>query len=555
MFSANMATSAGTASVASIKEGLSSHSLTEDDYVLAQMTSAELEALAKEDLGRPVPAKKPDSAKKPNSPGTPIDTVNIPKPDPKPDPSKDTIPKTSFSYQMTEKLFRDAKIAPAGSAESYWLHTLYRGPLDQKVKVHYCQNLHTSERVISQYFMDQKIVGFDIEWMADTNRHGGPKQNVSLIQLASEERIALLHIAMYPKDHISALVAPSFKKLMEDPEITKVGVAIKGDCTRLRNHLSIDSKGIFELSHLYRLVKYSHPDTQDLKQINKKLVSLANQVQDHLHLPMFKGTDVRSSDWSKMLNMDQITYAAADSYAGIQLYDVMNLKREALDPTPPLPYHADLNLPIRVAEGVVVVTAEEVAIEEQEEPEDNIYPVLPSTSKKSVSTPKLPRSEVEVESESDSDYNSAFEYLPTPPTSPKTTRSASKSATPKLTAPKPIIPKNPLLVIAEEHVSIYRTQTASSTLPHRATAANLRAYFLWTHNPELTIPEIAAVMRTPALQTATVAGYILEAVKLEGLEHEKARVREVFNVWRTTGGGKGMAGNRYWRLEKDVELD
>lgn len=524
-------------------EDLLLHSATEDDYLLASMTAAQLDALSKEDSAPPTDQKTP------KLPAKPVETIEI-----IPDPAKDKIPETSYSYKMTEELFRAAKDAPPQSPESYWLHTLYRGPSSpgeepKKVKVHYCQSLHTSERVLSQYFLNEKIVGFDIEWMADTNRHGGPKQNVSLIQIASEERIALLHIAVYAKDNVSALVAPSLKKLMEDPAITKVGVAIKGDCTRLRNHLTIHSQGLFELSHLYKLIKYSHPDTQDLKQINKKLVSLATQVQDHLHLPMFKGTDVRSSDWSKKLSMDQITYAASDSYAGIQLYNVMDLKRQALEPTPPLPFHAERDLPIRLAEGIVPVVTEDVAAEEQEEPEDTT--LLSLSGKKSLSsTSKLPKSEVSLESESDSDYDSAFEYMPTPPASPKTTRSSTKSVT-----PKPNTPKHPLYITAEEQVSAFRARTASSTLPHRATAANLRAYFLWWSNPELSIPEIAAIIRTPALQTATVAGYILEALKLESLEYENVRVREVFNIWRTTGGGKGPAGKRYWKLEKTVELD
>lgn len=509
-----------------------SHSTSEDSYALAGTTPIEPEVLSKETVEKPASKKKTEVTAKP------LDTAE-------PDPSKDKIPETSFTYKMTEELFRAAKTALPQTPESYWLHTLYRSPPipeeePKKVKVHYCQSLHTTERVIKQYFLNQKVVGFDIEWMADTNRYGGPKQNVSLIQLACEERVALLHIAVYAKDHVSALVAPSLKKLMEDPTITKVGVAIKGDCTRLRNHLSIHSQGLFELSHLYRLVKFS----KDPKQVNKKLVSLANQVQEHLHLPMFKGTDVRSSDWSKKLNMDQITYAAADSYAGLQLFDVMDLKRQALDPTPPLPYHAELDLPIRLAEGVVSDTEE--AAEEQEEPEEIASPALPSTSRKA-RTPKLPKSEIELESDSDSDSDSAFEPsqdLPTPQTSP-TTRSKTPS--------KSTAPKHPLLLAAEQETNTYRTKTATSTLPHRATAANLRAYFLWNLNPDLTIPEIAGIMRTPALQTATVAGYILEAVKLESFEYEKERVREVFKVWRASGGAKGMAAKRYWKLEKDIE--
>ena len=77
------------------------------------------------------------------------------------------------------------------------------------------------------------------------------------------------------------------------------GVSVKADCTRLRKFLGIDSHGLFELSHLYKLVKYS---SGDVTKINKALVSLAQQVSEHLHLPLAKG-DVRMSDWSKSMDL------------------------------------------------------------------------------------------------------------------------------------------------------------------------------------------------------------------------------------------------------------
>ena len=79
------------------------------------------------------------------------------------------------------------------------------------------------------------------------------------------------------------------------------GVGIKADCTRLRKYLSIDSQGILELSHLYKLVKFA---SGDAKKINKAMVSLAQQVEEHLQLPLEKG-DVRTGDWS---NSQDLTY-------------------------------------------------------------------------------------------------------------------------------------------------------------------------------------------------------------------------------------------------------
>jgi len=218
-------------------------------------------------------------------------------------------PLATLSYKVPDAAFRAARLAAPGTPPSFWSYALYRGPGadgagDARVKVHYCRSKHTVERVC-QYFLKEKVIGFDLEWMPDATRWQGARRNVCLAQLASESRVALFHLSLFPKK--DDLVAPSFKRIMEDPEITKAGVWIKGDCTRLRTYLGINSRGLFELSHLYKLVKYSR--SGDYGAINRKLVPLATQVQDCLGLPMFKGQDVRSSDWSKPLRMDQIICA------------------------------------------------------------------------------------------------------------------------------------------------------------------------------------------------------------------------------------------------------
>lgn len=423
------------------------------------------------------------------------------------DPEQNELPQSTATFKISEEVFRGAKNATPGSAESFWSHTLYRGPavdgMEPKVKVHYCKSKHTTERVIQQYFMDKEILGFDIEWKADTNRNQGAKKNVSLIQLACEDRIALFHIALYPGEKVEDLVAPSLKKVMEDPVITKVGVAIKADCTRLRKYLDIHCKGIFELSHLYKLVKFS--SSKDFKLINKKLVSLAVQVQEHLHLPLFKG-EVRGSDWSLPLQMDQIIYAASDSYAGIHLYDTLDIKRKALDPTPPRPYNAEEDKPIRLAEGLEIATDEELEPEELEPP----------------STTKRPYTQL-----SPSYLDSAKESLEldpdfevTPP-SPPTTRSKPATA-PKSSSP----PKHPLIIAASAHADTYR----SSHPGNRATPSTLRCYYIWYRNPDLSLQEIAALLRDTPLQTTTVVNYILEAIRLEKLPFEKEKLSRVLKV-------------------------
>lgn len=210
---------------------------------------------------------------------------------------------TPLSFAIPADILATAKAAQPGTADSFWTHKLYTGPDAAKVKVHYCKSRHTTEAVLQKHFLNKPILGFDIEWKMDSSRYASAKKNVSLIQIACEDRIILSHLALFPRDTLQELVAPTLKRIMEDENVTKCGVAIKADCTRLRKFLDINVKGIFELSHLHRLIKYS--DSGEYGLINKKLVSLTAQAEEHLELPIFKG-EVRGSDWSEPLNMEQI---------------------------------------------------------------------------------------------------------------------------------------------------------------------------------------------------------------------------------------------------------
>ena len=224
------------------------------------------------------------------------------------EPAPPTMPVQPLTFKIPDDVFEAARNAPKGSPQSFWSYNLYRGPAGEagtpgpKVKVHYCTSEHTTERVLRQYFMDEKLLGFDLEWEISATKAQGVRRNVSLFQLASETRIALFHLALYPKKE--SFVAPALREIMENPEITKAGVWIKGDASRVRNFMGVECRGLFELSHLYRLIECSA--SSEYKKPGKKLVRMATQVEEYLHLPLYKGPDVRTSDWSQALRMDQI---------------------------------------------------------------------------------------------------------------------------------------------------------------------------------------------------------------------------------------------------------
>ncbi|KAE8389719.1 ribonuclease H-like domain-containing protein [Aspergillus alliaceus] len=185
----------------------------------------------------------------------------------------------------------------------FWSHRMYKTPDGNDISVHYCKTLESAESV-AKHFLDDEVLGFDMEWKASVSAADTIQNNVSLIQLASPTRIALFHIAMFkPARAIEDLTPPTLKRILESPHVRKVGVSIKADCTRLRKFLKIDTCGIFELSHLYKLVKYCQTNPE---LINKRLVNLSTQVEEHFGLPLAKDAEVRCSDWASSLNYSQV---------------------------------------------------------------------------------------------------------------------------------------------------------------------------------------------------------------------------------------------------------
>ncbi|KAH6882423.1 hypothetical protein BKA58DRAFT_425973 [Alternaria rosae] len=239
----------------------------------------------------------------------------------------------NWSKEASSYGFSSTQAAP----KQWWSHRLYRGPEGKEVEVLYSKNKAQSE-VYAKQFLEEPVIGFDMEWPWNDWKRDDLQNKIGLIQLASEDKIALFHIGLHPGKTSEDIIAPTLKRILEDPKIGKVGVnVLKADFSRLSRFFGLRPKGAVESSHLYRLVKFG-PAKPEL--VSVKLVSLAHQVEEQLGLPLYKG-DVRTSNWSKPLSKDQINYAAGDAYAGFMLYKCMNAKRLAMRPTPPLPIHAE----------------------------------------------------------------------------------------------------------------------------------------------------------------------------------------------------------------------
>lgn len=441
-------------------------------------------------------------------------------------------PEIPSHVPLTYKIRSDVrcKLNPETAAPepTYWRHTLYRGPKGEHVALHYCHNTDVTERV-AKLFLDDRVLGFDMEWKAQASTTDGIKKNVALIQLANEARVGLFHVALFEEpEEAHLLMTPTLKRILESAEITKVGIAIKNDCTRLRKFLGLDPRGLFELSHLHRLVKYA---VDEPGKVNRQLVSLADQIEEHFGLAIWKGDDVRSSDWTKPLNEQQMQYAASDAYAVLQLYDVLEAKRRHMDPTPPHPTHAELNLPIRLVEEHVTVSTTTTA-----------------TSKRTVASATTKVVEDVEDDDSDTTTMSAELEISTSP--PSSSGSSSSAETTSVSLSRTTTRKGPsstdpdvqmadAWAIEYQHSSSFdpdpdptrnsshdlSTKASNRAVP-RAPRAQLRAYALW-HSRGRDVDDIARLLRDPPLQRSTVAMYIVEAIRIEKLKYDVARLRAV----------------------------
>jgi hypothetical protein len=402
-------------------------------------------------------------------------------------------------YHIPPQDLRTALMASKTSQAAFWRYSLYKSPSGEKPRLHYCTKFEQAEQV-AKSFLGEQVIGFDIEWeMGSTLAKSSIKNNVSLIQIACEDRIALFQVALFAGDSKEELMPPSLKAILESPEILKTGVNISGDFTRLRKCLEVEGQGIFELSHLYRLVKFSEKEPA---KVSKAFVKLADQVQDVLFLPLHKG-NVRTSAWSRRLSMEQVEYAASDAYAGYKLFRELEKARIVMNPTPPRPALWELDLPIILGNGEragMARTKRKASAANITEPEVQA-PVLSVEEEQALNDEEeeaVAEGEVETGADDVEDDNAQNEL--------------------------DAFDDEPAAGVKHEAAEQWLGQ-CQSELPQRC----IRAYALWQVQG-LELQQVAEAMRQPPLALSTVASYVLDVVKAESLPYESGRLQEALDV-------------------------
>ncbi|WP_413583246.1 3'-5' exonuclease [Bdellovibrio sp. HCB288] len=141
------------------------------------------------------------------------------------------------------------------------------------------------------------MLGFDTETRPSFKK--GESYPVSMLQLATDTDayiIRLKHIG-----HTEVI-----KNIFENPEVVKVGAAIRDDLKQLQKRFPFHPHGFIELQTVAKSMKLNN-------------IGLKGMTEEVLHATISKGP--KTTNWdAQVLTEKQILYAATDAWIGLKLY-------------------------------------------------------------------------------------------------------------------------------------------------------------------------------------------------------------------------------------------
>lgn len=148
-----------------------------------------------------------------------------------------------------------------------------------------------------------RCLGFDTETRPSFKK--GPNNRIALLQLATDNEVFLFRIKM-------TKLSGSLVKILSDPEIVKVGAAIRDDIKGLKKHNSFEPAGFIELQEY----------VSEFGIESNGLRKLAGIV---LGFRISKRHQV--SNWeAKELSEGQLKYAATDAWVSYKIYSALKGK-------------------------------------------------------------------------------------------------------------------------------------------------------------------------------------------------------------------------------------
>jgi ribonuclease D len=151
----------------------------------------------------------------------------------------------------------------------------------------------------------EPALGFDTE--TRPSFHADQQFKVSLLQLATGQKAYLfrLHYMEFP---------PELAAIMSNEKIVKVGVAIRDDVKALQKLCPFEPRGFFDLA-------------DEARRRGITSFGLRGLAAIYLEQRIMKGAKLTNWD-QRTLTPSQISYAAVDALAGLQIYQKMFASRD-----------------------------------------------------------------------------------------------------------------------------------------------------------------------------------------------------------------------------------
>lgn len=209
----------------------------------------------------------------------------------------------------------------------------------------------------------------------------------------------------------------------------------------------------------------------------------------------------------------------------VHLYAVLDHQRKNLRPTPPLPYHAELDLPIRLAEGAVSTPAKKKGAGADKTPVAKDEPAVQEKQE------NLDSGTVGVQFDADG----PAEAEAPEPSQPQQleqqleqqllllqqqTEEEEKEEEEQKPKPKAKPPRDPRITEAELLTREFRRSHPKTPVA----SDRMRAFYVWRENAELGPADVGA-LHDPPLETETVLSYILEAALRTDVSFDRRRMR------------------------------
>ncbi|XP_018412250.1 PREDICTED: exonuclease mut-7 homolog [Nanorana parkeri] len=244
-------------------------------------------------------------------------------------------------FSIQDKLSEDEKNTDNSSQvrKNYF----YQLPIPRS-KVHFLQS-HTALPLCRDIVLqDGQVVGVDMEWRPSFGGLGKP--NVSLIQIAVKGEVFMVDLLQgdflqsgNEEGEDGPQLVRFIKELFSCPTITKLGYGMLGDLQSLdATHSAfrgVELRNVIDLCEVHKQIQCcrsrvrtpggpvdvleDRPVEEGIRQPEKGLSLL---VKDVLGKPLDKTQQL--SNWDKRpLREDQVTYAAADAYCLLEVFEVL----------------------------------------------------------------------------------------------------------------------------------------------------------------------------------------------------------------------------------------